>query len=184
MNQAVESERFFVLTGGPGSGKSTLLAALVEEGFAVMPEAGRAVIREQVAAGGRALPWDDRAAFADLMLERDIHSYMHALALPGLVLFDRGIPDVLGYLRLCDMPVPAAVDTAARIYRYNTRVFLAPHWPEIFTQDAERKQTPEEAAATTRVMEEVYAGLGYTLVTLPLVSVNDRVRFVRDTCTR
>ena len=42
-------DRFFVVTGGPGSGKSTLLAALAAQGLPHMPEAGRAVIREEVA---------------------------------------------------------------------------------------------------------------------------------------
>src|SRR3546814_9419519 len=59
---------FHVITGGPGSGKSTLIEALAVEGFDHMPEAGRAIIRDQVAIGGAALPWADRAAFAELML--------------------------------------------------------------------------------------------------------------------
>ncbi|HEY8603060.1 AAA family ATPase [Tsuneonella suprasediminis] len=41
-------DRFFIVTGGPGSGKSTLLAAPAEKGLPHMPEAGRAVIREEV----------------------------------------------------------------------------------------------------------------------------------------
>src|SRR3546814_14045915 len=57
---------FHVITGGPGSGKSTLIEALAVEGFDHMPEAGRAIIRDQVAIGGAALPWADRAAFAEL----------------------------------------------------------------------------------------------------------------------
>ncbi|QSB44049.1 AAA family ATPase [Tsuneonella flava] len=42
-------DRFFIVTGRPGSGKSTLLAALAEQGLPHMPEAGRAVIRDEVA---------------------------------------------------------------------------------------------------------------------------------------
>lgn len=60
--------RFFIVTGGPGSGKSTLLDALERTGFARSHEAGRGVIRDQVAIDGPALPWRDRAAFAELML--------------------------------------------------------------------------------------------------------------------
>lgn len=33
-----------------------------------MPEAGRAIIQDQVAIGGAALPWADRLAFSELML--------------------------------------------------------------------------------------------------------------------
>lgn len=32
-----------------------------------MPEAGRAIIQDQLAIGGRALPWADLSAFAELM---------------------------------------------------------------------------------------------------------------------
>jgi predicted ATPase len=174
-----DTDRFFVITGGPGSGKSTLIAALAQAGFAVAPEAGRAVIREQVAAGGDALPWADRAGFAQLMLARDIASYETARRQPGTVYFDRGIPDVIGYLSLEGLPVPDAMREAAARCRYNRRVFIAPPWPEIFTQDTERKQTPAEAARTYHAMVATYKACDYELVELPRTSVAERVRFVR-----
>ena len=173
-----DADRFFVITGGPGSGKSTLLCALASEGFATMPEAGRAIIREQAAIGGAALPWADRALFAELMLAADMRTYEEARALSGPVLFDRGIPDVIGYLRLCGLPVPSHADVAADTFRYARQVFLAPPWPDIFAGDAERKQSPAEAEATYRAMVEVYTGLGYDLLTLPYAPVAERVRFV------
>lgn len=43
---------FHIITGGPGSGKTTLIDALAALGFQHMPEAGRAIIRDQVAIGG------------------------------------------------------------------------------------------------------------------------------------
>ena len=174
-----DSASFFVITGGPGSGKSTLLAALAEDGLAVMPEAGRAIIKEQVGIGGRALPWADRALFAELMLAHDIRTYRSAEVRSGAVLFDRGIPDVAGYLRLSGLPVPLHVETAVRAFRYAPTVFVAPPWPEIFAPDTERKQSLEEAEATHRGMVDVYGGLGYELVTLPRVAVGERARFVR-----
>src|SRR5215469_13220227 len=90
-------ERFFVVTGGPGSGKSTLAAELKERGVHTMPEAGRAIIQEQVATRGSALPWADRKAFAGLMLDWDLRCYRAALNMSGPVIFDRGLPDVIGY---------------------------------------------------------------------------------------
>lgn len=53
---------FHVITGGPGSGKTTLIDMLASQGFHHMPEA-RAIIRDQVAIGGTALPWADRAVY-------------------------------------------------------------------------------------------------------------------------
>lgn len=172
------SERFFVVTGGPGSGKSTLLAALGNRGFAVMPEAGRAIIQEQVAIGGRALPWADRELFAELMLAADIRSYREAEAVSGAVLFDRGVLDVAGYLKLCGLDIPPHVERAADAFRYARKVFIAPPWSDIFVGDAERKQSLDEAEATYHAMVEIYTGLGYELVKLPREPVDDRVRFV------
>src|SRR3546814_1493464 len=56
----------------------------------------------------------------------------------------------------------------------------SPPWREIFAADAERKQDFAEAQATYQAMVAVYSGLGYELVTLPLASVAERVRFVRS----
>ncbi|QJT09192.1 AAA family ATPase [Oceanidesulfovibrio marinus] len=173
------ADHLFVITGGPGSGKSSLIDALAHTGLQHMPEAGRAIIQEQVEIGGRALPWADRAAFAELMLGWELRSYREAQAMPGPILLDRGVPDVLGYLTLCGLPVPAHVRTAAALYRYNRKVFIAPHWPGIFVQDAERKQGTAEAEATCRVMAETYSNLGYTLIPLPFTSIAERVDFVR-----
>lgn len=173
-------DHLFVVTGGPGTGKSTLIEALALHGIGHMPEAGRAIIRDQVNIGGPALPWGDRALYAELMLGWELRSYHEAEAMPGPVVMDRGIPDIIGYLRLIDMRVPVHVEMAAQRYRYNRMVFLAPYWDEIFAQDAERKQGREEAEATGRVMRETYEGLGYEVVELPRASVEERVAFVRE----
>lgn len=170
---------FHIITGGPGSGKTTLIDALAALGFQHMPEAGRAIIRDQVAIGGTALPWADRAAFAELMLGWEMRSWREAQNQKGPVIFDRGVPDVSGYLRLSGLPVPAHVTRAAKLFRYQRRVFIAPPWREIFGQDAERKQDFAEAQATYEAMVTVYAELGYELVSLPLAPVAERVRFVR-----
>lgn len=173
-------DRFFVLTGGPGSGKTTLIEALKAKGFATAPEAGRGIIRDQMAIDGPALPWHDRALFAELMLSWELRSWHAAHAEPAPVFFDRGVADTIGYLRLCGLPVPEHIGSAADKFRYARRVFVAPPWPEIFTQDEERKQTLNEAERTFQAVTGVYAELGYELVPLPLVSVEERVRFILD----
>jgi predicted ATPase len=171
-------ERFHVITGGPGSGKSTLIEALGRCGYAHSIEAGRAIIQDQSAIDGPALPERDPLAFAELMLSWELRSYRVAQDESGPVFFDRGVPDMVGYFHLLGRPVPSHVTRAAERFRYNRRVFLAPPWPEIFCQDAERKQTPEEARRTCEAMVSAYSSCGYLLVTLPLVSVEERVRFV------
>lgn len=113
------STRLIVLTGGPGSGKSTLLDALANAGHTIAPEAGRAVIRQQMAIDGPALPWRDRAAFAEAMLAWDLRSYEEKAGRVEPVFFDRGIPDVAGYLSLCGLPIPQHISRACAVFRYN-----------------------------------------------------------------
>lgn len=96
------------------------------------------------------------------------------------MIFDRGVPDVAAYLQLIGLPAPAHVRRAAEAYRYNHTVFVAPPWEEIFTHDAERKQTFTEAQATHEVVVETYRALGYNLVAVPLAEVEERVRFLAN----
>lgn len=178
------SDRFFVITGGPGSGKSTLVSALAEAGFATMPEAGRAIIRDQQAIGGTALPWADRGAFAEQMLGWELRSHAQAQSCSGPIVFDRGIADIIGYLTLSELPVPAYLHRAAALYRYNPTVFLAPFWAEIYATDVERRQSATEAEATAAAMLAAYGAAGYRVVTLPCAPVSERVAFVLDEIAR
>lgn len=180
MHDAAAAQRFFVVTGGPGSGKSTLIDALEARGYARSQEAGRGVIRDQMAIGGRALPWLDPAAFADAMLGWEMRSHGLARRTVGPVFFDRGVPDVLGYLALAGLAAPAHALAAADRFRYHRTVFVAPPWPDIYTQDAERRQDYAEAVRTHDTMLDTYAAHGYRLIELPRASVDARCRFVLD----
>jgi predicted ATPase len=174
-----DTERLFVLTGGPGSGKTTLIEALARAGHAGSLEAGRAIIQDQVAIDGPALPWRDPRSFAELMLCWEIRSW-HMADSHAVTFFDRGVPDVVGYMRLLGLPVPAHMHNAAQSFRYNGRVFITPPWPEIFQSDRERKQTLDEAVRTYDAMVSTYTHYGYELIELPRATVEDRVRFVLE----
>lgn len=171
-------DRFFLITGGPGAGKTTLIHALASAGFATSPEAGRGVIRDQVAIGGPALPWNDPMLFAEIMLSWDLRSHGSARSENGPVFFDRGVADLIGYLRLSGISVPEHFFAAAKAFPYHRRVFIAPPWPEIFVRDEERKQSPEEAQRTFEAVAEAYEELGYELVRLPLAPVEERIGFM------
>jgi len=172
--------RFYVITGGPGSGKTSLIEALRARGFHCAAEAGREIIQDQVKIDGRALPWRDPLLFAELMLSCDLRSYRQAELSSGPVFFDRGIPDIAGYLRLMNLPVPPHLQNAVQSFSYNRTVFVAPPWPEIFRQDQERKQDLDEAQRTYQALTATYKALSCELVELPRFSIADRCQFVLD----
>lgn len=170
--------RFFALTGGPGSGKTSLIEALKARGHATTEEAGRGVIREEMRDGGNGLPWVDRARFAELMFDWELKSYRDAERRDGPVVFDRGLPDTIGYLRLEGQEIPAWMEEQAWRLRYNKRVFIAPPWREIFGNDEERRQSWSVAVRTYEIMVETYSDYGYELIEVPRAPVEERVEFV------
>ncbi len=167
-----------VITGGPGSGKSKLLNCLRAKGFPTATEAGRAIIRDQVAIGGNALPWENREAFAELMLNWELRSWHAAEESKAPCFFDRGLPDVVGYMALCKLPVPLHMERAIELFRYSRTVFIAPPWEEIYVQDTERKQSYPEAVLTFHAMAESYCRHGYKLIRLPLCDTEKRADFI------
>jgi predicted ATPase len=168
----------FVLSGGPGAGKTTVLRELASRGFPFAPETARQIIQEQVQSGGIALPWRDREAYALLMLERSIESYLARTPASRPTFSDRGIPDTLCYARLIGLSDQAPILEACRQYRYAPIVFLAPPWKEIYETDSERKQDFAEAVRTFDQMARVYQDCGYATLELPRVGPPARAEFI------
>ncbi|WP_141217575.1 AAA family ATPase [Siphonobacter sp. BAB-5385] len=165
-----------IISGGPGAGKSTLLEALQDRGYPTSVEVSRLLIQEQVQLGSKQVPWNDLSGFAGLALERMQRAYQQAQG--PLTFFDRGIPDILAYLRVGNIPLEPEWMQVAHQYPYAPWVLMAPPWKEIYVNDAERWQTFAEATRLYETLSEVYQSLGYQLIVLPQVSVAERVAFV------
>ena len=171
---------FYVITGGPGSGKTTVLAELARLGHSSIPEDARAVIQEQIVSGGNAVPWLEASRFADLLMERSIATYREQAAknLQAPVYFDRGVGDAFTCAGLVGHTLSTHLQEQASACRYRNPIFLAPYWPAIYTTDAERRQTIEEAERTEHAIVHTYKDLGYEIVRLPLVSAAERADFI------
>lgn len=115
---------FYIITGGPGSGKTTLIDSLRSRHHTCSVEAGRGIIQDQMLIHGRALPWMDPLLFAELMLAWEMRSYHLAKQSSGPVFFDRGVPDVLRYLRLTNIPALEHMRKAARAFPTTERSSL------------------------------------------------------------
>ncbi len=173
-----------IITGGPGTGKTTALLELEKRGIRHAPEVARQIIREQVQAGGSAVPWADREAYFHLMLQRSVESFRAHCGAADLTFADRGLPDTLAYARLIGLNGIGRIQRAGRRYRYAPFAFVAPPWEAIYQTDSERKQAYEEVSRTHDHLVETYRACGYELIELPRMPPADRAEFMLATLRR
>lgn len=163
-----------IITGGPGTGKSSLLTGLEEIGFTCFPEVSRIIIAEQQAAGGDLFPWGNMAAFAEECFRR---MQAQLAELPaGVSFFDRGIPDIAAYMQRYGLDVLSEYLNVADFY--SSSVLICPPWPEIFKNDPQRPETYEETCLLHRHLVETYASLGFDIIEMPKISIEERVKWV------
>jgi predicted ATPase len=166
-----------VIAGGPGSGKSTLLQALAERGEVCYEESSRVLIREQLATAGPLVPWSDLSAFVQECGKR-MRAQLTDSARHRRCFFDRGLPDLIGYLEHGGCSAPDGWREISRAY--STTVFFAPPWREIYVNDAERPQTFAEASVLSMHIRRAYQDCGFRLVELIKNPVAERRRQILE----
>lgn len=170
MNASFMESNQFIITGCPGSGKTTLIRSLRNLGFICVEEPARQVIAEQRAVQGDGISDKNTTPFTELILSRSLESYKKYVGSSVPIIFDRGIPDVIGYAKLFGLDIKK-FENSAKIHPYNRSVFIAPPWEEIYSTDDERKMTFEETAQFHELLERAYLDLGYQLIELPFEPV-------------
>ena len=167
-----------VITGGPGTGKSTVIEKLTQLQFTCMPEISRTITKEAQALGIEQLFLKDPLLFSKLLLEGRIDQYQRAdHQLEPVVFFDRGIPDVYGYLDYLNMDYPDIfIDQSIR-HRYN-RIFMMPPWKEIYKTDNERYETYEQSMIIYEHLILAYKKIAYPVIVVPEGDIDTRVEFI------
>lgn len=179
------AQNFFVITGGPCSGKTTLVHALKKEGYGGIEEVARPLLRKEKNGKDNLVAYKNSLPFLEVELQKSLANYERAQQEnKAVTFFDRGIPDIIAYARLCNVPISILLHQAALINRYNKTVFIAPPWRAIYCTDPERTESYEESVRIFHTITEVYKEYGYTLVELPQSTIQERVQFVRDYCAQ
>ena len=93
--------KLIIISGCSGGGKSTLLTELSSQGYTVIPEVGREIVKEQLSTKGNSTPWQNPKSFCELVIEKSRTRYDHAKTLPGakdqLIFFDRSVLDGISF---------------------------------------------------------------------------------------
>lgn len=168
----------FTLTGASGGGKSTIIAALKRRGFNTQLEIGRELVHEQLQQNGKALPWQDMSAFRELLFERSLALFDKLRDEQGVYFFDRSFIDAIASFSLGDEQVPQEYLTAVKTRSFANPILTCAPWPEIYKQDAERKHDFDYALTDYDANITTYQNLGYDLVEIPQLPVDQRVDFI------
>lgn len=175
MTSSAPADRFFVISGCSGGGKSTLVAALAARGYATIEEPGRRIVRAEVAGDGHALPRRNLAAFADRAIALAKSDHQVAQTIEGPVFFDRSLIDAIAAL---EHATGSPAGDQVGEFRYNSKVFPAPPWPEIYVSDSERQHDFAQAVAEYARLSAIYPRMGYTVIRLPQLGIAQRVNFI------
>lgn len=171
---ASPAPRRIAIMGAPGAGKSSLLTELGRRGWRVVPETARKLLQQP---GGMELRAEDPLGFAHAMLHGQIAAFGDVN--PGeSAIFDRGLCDIVAFLRIGGQDVPREIDRACLDLRFDHPVLHAPAWKDIYRADSERIQSWDEALESDRQNLRAWRDYGYEPLTLPLLPVEQRADWI------
>lgn len=167
-----------VITGGPGTGKSSVIKKLEWLGHHCLHEISREVTLKAQKQGITQLFLEDPLLFSQKLLEARVKQYKSLEDSEKKFTFlDRGVPDVVAYLKYFGTIYPKSFSEACKLNRYD-KIFLLPPWREIYTNDNERYETFEEAESIYSFLKKTYLFFEYDIVEVPKLPVKDRCDFI------
>lgn len=171
-------QKKIVITGGPGTGKSTIIDQLIKMEFTCMPEISRTITKEAQLSGIDQLFLEDPILFSELLLKGRIGQYETADShKTDMVFFDRGIPDIHGYMDYIGTKYPAIYIEKSNIYRYS-HIFMMPPWKGIYKTDNERYESFEQSLIIYKHLIDAYKNMNYPIVRVPEGNITERVNFI------
>lgn len=177
----------FVLTGGTSVGKTTVIDLLAKFDHPTFPEFSRAIINRELKKEDGILPWTKPALFQDMYAkeqtheEMDIEKYLHAEK--SHIFMDRCIIDGIAFCQHAKVVIPQEIDDHVKKLRtdgqdYDLIFILEPL--EQYHFDEGRVMRPEESLAIQGLIADAYSGYGYSLISVPFMSPEERVRFILE----
>ncbi|MBI2146206.1 ATP-binding protein [Candidatus Woesearchaeota archaeon] len=166
----------YLLTGGAYSGKTTLLQALRQKGFEIVPEAAEILIQEELEKTGVHPNILNRFAFVEKILHKRIELEFTVQDYEGAVFIDRGIPDGMAYYQLYGKEPSPAYHAAVQKFRYKKVFFL--ELLDGYVPNEVRQEKEETRVRVHHLLKETYRGLGYKVITVPVLPVEKRTELI------
>lgn len=168
--------KLFIISGGPGTGKTSIINELSKK-FKVLPEAAREVGDNDPHFKGKSIkeinPFDFQKAIFDFQKNEftNIKDKNHKI-----VFSDRGFGDTLAYYKFHNLKIPKDELDYAKKFRYS-EVFIL-DFLNFYEKDALRQENNREQKKIHKLIVDVYKKLGYNPITVPFMSISERVDFI------
>jgi predicted ATPase len=165
-----------VITGAPSSGITTLIDQLADRGFQTVPETARLYIEKEMAKGRtmdeiRENPAALQRSLNDVWLRIEL-----GLRANDVLFLDRAFPDALAFCRANGLN-PNEILADCFHHRYAS-VFLLDRFP--VEQDGVRFHDDVTADLIGEWIARDYSALGYRVVRVPVLSLQERLAFVLE----
>ena len=170
----MQQTNWHVITGAPCSGKTAVICELERRGHPVVHEAARAYIDQELQKGKTiARIKTNILAFERHILYQKIE-IEQSLSKDATVFLDRAIPDSIGYYLLEGLNADDPIQKSG-LCRYKNIFFFE---RITFEKDSVRSEDDEIAAALDGLLKKSYQMLGYDIISVPLMTVEDRADFI------
>ncbi len=174
-----------VITGGPGTGKTSVIRELEQNGYFCFHEVIRDLTFEAKRNGDPNAIHSNPLAFVDdpfrfnlFLLESRLEHFRAGADLDHQVVFyDRGLSDVLAYMKYFRQQYPDEFVAYCEEHKYD-RVVVLPPWEDIYTQDEERLENFEQALEIHQELVRTYSEFQYPSLTIPKGSVKERAAYI------
>ncbi len=170
----MRTTNWYVITGAPCSGKSAVIGGLEQLGYRVVHEVARAFIDEELQKGkGIAQIKADILSFERHILDTKF-AIEKSLPDDALIFLDRGVPDSIAYYILEGLS-PDYPTEKSKLTQYK-KIFSLERLK--LEKDRVRLEDDKVAARLDRLLTESYQMLGYSVVHVPLLSVEERIDYI------
>lgn len=172
--KAPRKTNWYVITGAPSSGKTSVINGLARRGYKVVPETARAYINGRLASGHTLTEIKtDILAFERHILMEKVR-IERGLSKSETIFLDRAIPDSIAYFQLEGLDEQEPIQ-CSHILRYQ-QIFLFDRLT--FEKDNVRSENQAVAARIETLLHRSYADLGYDVIRVPVLPVDQRIEFV------
>jgi predicted ATPase len=168
-----------VITGAPCSGKSTLIDQLADREFQTVPEAGRQCIEREMAKGRTIDEIRENMAAIQIATKDMQLEIEHGLRANDVLFLDGAVPGSLAWYRAFGLN-PNEILLECFHHRYAS-VFILDPLP--FQEDGARNEDAPIVGYLDEWITRDYSALGYRVVRVPVLSLQERLAFVLERLT-